>query len=120
MCDKPDSLEFENQVAMHQYIQRLLKFCLQNEVDVIVNQKVVEMEFLELFRENGILVLPRVGTKGIQSLQRLLQVPRLIASIGDLVNAGNLIKQIDELKLERINDNTYLSLNKAGSVYGRG
>lgn len=114
LCDKPDSMKFETQIAMHQYIQRLLNFCLQNQVDIIANQKVVEIDIIEVFREKGILVLPRLGTKGIQSLQRLLG-SRIIASIGDLINAGNLVKTIDDLKLELINDQTYLCLSKSNT-----
>ena len=109
LCDKPESIRFETQIAMQQYVQRLLTFCLQNQVDLIANQKVVEIDIIEAFREKGILVLPRLGTKGIQSLQRLLG-SRIIASIGDLLNAGNLVNTIDDLKLELINDQTYLCL----------
>ena len=112
LCDKPTEVEFDEYIAMYQYVQTLLKFCLENKVDVIANQKVVDIEFIETFRENGILVLPRLGTKGIQSLQKLLQVPRIIKSIGELQNTQT-IQILDELKFETLADKNYLSFQNS-------
>ena len=119
MSDKPDQLQFEDNIAMYQYIQMLLKFCIENKVDIIANQKVVDTEFVEIFREKGILVLPRLGTKGIQSLQKLLRLPKIIKSIGELQNPQNrqnpssIIQSLDELYLEILDNKTYLSFKKS-------
>ena len=97
----------------------LLNFCLQNDVEILANQKVFDQQFVEIFRQNGILVLPRLGTKGISHLSALCGTRQLLTSIGALQSQSiDFCGFIDEITLETDhNDNQRLKLSRKGSNF---
>ena len=97
----------------------LLDFCLQNDVEILANQKVFDQQFVEIFRQNGILVLPRLGTKGISHLSALCGTTQLLTSIGALQSQStDFCGFIDEIRLvSDHNDNHRLKLVKSGSNF---
>jgi hypothetical protein len=76
MCYSTEVSEMSNFVQFEEKSQEkfmlqilvndLLQFCLEQNIKLIANQKVMASTFVELFRANGILVLPRLGTLGIK------------------------------------------------------
>merc|ERR1712079_654742 len=87
LTDKPDHLKFEvnrhdERKLMKMIANKLLEFCLENDVALIANQKVFDTSFVDLFLKKSILVLPRIGTQGMGQLQSMCKCSNILTSIG--------------------------------------
>ena len=85
---------------------------------MIANQKV--FDYQELFRQHGILVLPRIGTAGMTQLKAMTKCQRIVSSVGDLMlaKANDVICIVDKLELmtsTAAGSRTYLNLRKEDS-----
>ena len=61
-------------------VRQLVQFCVKENVKVIANQKVVGPEMKDIFRQNQILVLERLGREGIHRLKSVSRPVDLIST----------------------------------------
>jgi len=62
------SRELERQCVIES-ARKLVKFCVQRDVKIVANQKVVGRDIKEIFRDNNIIILERFGYDGILRLK---------------------------------------------------
>ena len=87
---------------------------MKNKVDVVVNQKVFEAEFVEEFLQQGILVLPRLGYKGCEMLKSICKCDLVLTSLEQIpaIDPATLIRQIDYVEVVQLNNQYYIHLSK--------
>ena len=61
-------LGFESTTNCDKFMKRLLGFCVENEVKLVANQKVVDEEERRKFEKLGVLFLERLGRRDIEAL----------------------------------------------------
>ncbi len=49
-------------------VKRIVGLCMQEDVGVVANQKVVAEELVMVFKEEGILCLDRLGSRNVEEL----------------------------------------------------
>ena len=121
LTDKPAHLQFEagkdERNLMRKIANSLLKFCQENGVSIVANQKVFDLTFIDMFLQNDILVLPRIGTQGMRQLQSMTKCPTMLTSVGQLENK-DFIAIIDQAFLEvEENSKSYIRLQKLDSIH---
>ena len=121
MTDKPEHLQFEagkdERNLMKKIANSLLKFCKENGVSIVANQKVFDLNFIEIFLQNNILVLPRIGTQGMRQLQSMTKCSTILTSVGQLENK-DFVAIIDQVSLEvKENSKSYIRLQKFDSIH---
>ena len=103
---------------MKTHINALLQYCQNHKVDIVANQKVFEEDFCQLFLENDILVLPRLGLKGIQMLKLMTKCDVVLTSIEQIIvnsNSVKFIREIDRIEVVEISGKCYLELETENS-----
>ena len=103
---------------MKTHINALLQYCRNHKVDIVANQKVFEEDFCQLFLENDILVLPRLGLKGIQMLKLMTKCDVVLTSIEQIIvnsNSVKFIREIDRIEVVEISGKCYLELETENS-----
>ena len=121
LTDKPAHLQFEagkdERTLMMRIANSLLKFCQENGVSIVANQKVFDLSFIEMFLQSNILVLPRIGTQGMRQLQSMTKCSTILTSVGQFENK-DFIAIIDQVNLEvKENSKSYLRLEKFDSIH---
>ena len=106
---------------MKTQLNAILQYCQNHQVDIVANQKVFEEDFCQLFLENDILVLPRLGLKGIQMLKKMTKCDVVLTSIEQtMVNNNNsksvFIREIDRIEVVEISGKCYLELKTENSL----
>ena len=103
---------------MKTQLNAILQYCQNHQVDIVANQKVFEEDFCQLFLENDILVLPRLGLKGIQMLKLMTKCDVVLTSIEQIIvnsNSVKFIREIDRIEVVEISGKCYLELEKENS-----
>ena len=121
MTDKPAHLQFEagkdERNFMRKIANSLLKFCQENGVSIVANQKVFDLNFIDMFLQNNILVLPRIGTQGMRQLQSMTKCSTILTSVGQLENK-DFVAIIDQVFLEmKENSKSYIRLQNFDSIH---
>ena len=121
LTDKPAHLQFEagkdERNLMRKIANSLLKFCQENGVSIVANQKVFDLNFIDIFLQNNILVLPRIGTQGMRQLQSMTKCSTILTSVGQLENK-DFVAIIDQVFLEvKENSKSYIRLQKFDSIH---
>ena len=62
------SRELEHQCVIES-VRKLVQFCVQRNVKLVANQKVVGRDIKKIFRDNNIIILERFGCDGIKRLK---------------------------------------------------
>ena len=96
-----------------------MTFCKDQGVNVIANQKVFDDTLAEAFRKQGILVLARIGTRGIRQLQSMTKCSGLLTSVCQIEsNQGrDFVSYIDKIEVVvGANNKCYLKMNRFDST----
>ena len=105
---------------MKTQLNAILQYCQNHQVDIVANQKVFEEDFCQLFLENDILVLPRLGLKGIQMLKIMTKCDVVLTSIEQTMVTKNsksvFIREIDRIEVVEISGKCYLELKTENSL----
>ena len=68
MSNEAISRELERHCVIES-VRKLVKLCVQRDVKIVANQKVVGRDIKKIFRENDIIILERFGCDGIKRLK---------------------------------------------------
>lgn len=90
-------------------VKKIINFCTEHGIQVVVNQKVVGEKYIEMFRQVRILILTRLGTRGIQSVAGVADITTIVDSI-DIYNfdSDEVIGVVDEVKHTTVEEKTYI------------
>ena len=68
MSNEVISRELERHCVIES-VRKLVKLCVQRDVKIVANQKVVGRDIKKIFRDNDIIILERFGRDGINRLK---------------------------------------------------
>lgn len=121
LSDKPTNVCYEFKTTEMQHMteamQELLSFCKENQVEIVANQKVFDEEFTSIFKNHGILVLPRIGTQAMAHLKGMTQCKTFLTSIGQLKSTFDFLTFVDSIELIQRKNQNYLKLQKTNSNF---
>ncbi len=109
-------------MKLHIEIKQFIDYCLRNRVSIVANQKVIDAEIREKFRQHGILALERFGTMAIKKLQKVsgIRTSSLVTSsscLSTLSSENESMGTLDTLDHITTNGKTYLKfLRKKSTV----
>ncbi|TRY71786.1 hypothetical protein TCAL_14911 [Tigriopus californicus] len=86
-------------------MKELAVMCVKNGIKIVANQKVVSKAIQEVFAQNQIIVLERLGTEGMNAVQLITQVSNALGSIfiqpEELLGATGWIGSLAHVRLWR-------------------